>query len=329
MEKYDVIAIAEASRCSSNSHEIQAEYFVLSGINNFTCEGLGPIECYILNKYKDPELLKFFTLSGNGTRTIMSKKKETIFIPTDYYQLYVKHPRMLELIPKIIADNLEIDIEGKVIKYNLANTSNMNQREDIDLHHGIHRALNNTLSRVEFMKNNVVEFIESSRLFILGYSLELGEYGFGKEIRRIKGDKFISIGIGVTANFQLNFVRVVYSGVPPLKEHLPNLYDPENTFMIDDAYKYLNLSTFEKSLVFTSKRKSIFVWTKTLKPSATFHQFPWGISPPIVGSILRLKKNGGEPTLKVKKYKGYETPVHIYDALIMLNESLYNGDVTI
>lgn len=326
MNEYDVIAIAEASRCSSSSHSIQVDYFITSGIKYFTCEGLGPIECHLLNKYKDPELLGLFTLSGNGTRTLLNKTKNVIFVPTDYYMMYIKNPRILDLLPKEISQNLEMDADGRVINYN---ETNVNQ-EYSELHEQIKHALANKKPRDKFWLDNIVKFISTNKLFILGYKLELGKFGIGSVIRKIKGNKFLSIGIGVIANFQLSIVKIVYPNVPQLSDHSANMFDPDVNFMIDDAYKYVNLTRFEKTvLADINNRKSIFIWTKSLPPKATFHQFPWGLSPPIVGTLVRPKKKGDQVKINIKKYNGYETPVHIYDALLMLNESIFNADITI
>lgn len=325
MNKYDVIAIAESSRYSESSHKIQAEYFISSGIINFTSEGLGPIECYILNKYKNPDHINMFTLTGNGTRTLLNMTNDVTFIPIDYFKLFIKNNEMLKLIPNVIASNLVMDVDGLIIDYKLDSDYAFSNIEDKNLHTYILNVMNNKSDRLEFMFKNLVNFIKTNKLFILGYKFELGKFGIGLEIKKLIGDKFISIGIGVISNFQINLLRMMYNVLPNIDDHVNNIFAPDAEFMVDDIYKYIHLTKFEKGLKFEGS--SLFIWTKKLSPTATFHQFSNGLSPPLLGTIK--KKDEKIVSLNFKKYQGYSTPVHIYDALIILRESIYNPDNTI
>jgi len=324
MEKYDVIAISEASRGSETSHIVQSKYFKLSGIKYFTCEALGPIECYVLNKYKDPKMINLFTLTGFGTRTQMLECPDVIFIPTDYYALFIKSTELLKLLPPLIAAGLVIAPDGRVVKYNDPNDTL--HGDELLLHLNIKKALGNNEDRYKFWARNIVEFIEHNRLFIVGYRLSLHKFDLGSLLKDLKGDKFISIGMGALTNFQMPILRKLYTKkLEKLDIHFENMHAPDAQFTVDNVYKYINLTRFEKSLDI----KEQFIWTNKLSSKSTFHIFPFGYSPYLLGKIVKPSKYEDSPTVIFTKYTGFEVPVDIYDAIIFLKESIYNADMSI
>jgi len=326
MDKYDVIAIAEASRGSETSHIIQSKYFKLSGIKYFTCEALGPVECYILNKYKDPKLISLFTLTGFGTRTQMIESPDIVFVPTDYFVMFIKSQEMLNLLPPLIVSGLVTAPDGRIIRYNDPNDTL--HGDELTLHLAIKRSLGNNEDRHKFWSRNIVEFIEHNKLFIVGYRLSLHKFDLGSLIRDIKGDKFISIGMGAIANFQMPILHKLYSGKPPsIETHLENMHAPDASFTVDNVYKYINLTRFEKTL--DPKIRDQLIFTNKMSAKATFHMFPFGQSPGLLGKIMKAPKSGESQYIEFTKYNGFEVPVNIFDAIIFLNESIYNSDMSI
>lgn len=324
MNEYDVIAISEASRGSETSHMVQSKYFKLSGIKYFTCEALGPIECYILNKYKDPKMINLFTLTGFGTHTQMTESPDIIFVPTDYYALFIKSKELLNLLPPLIASGLTMAPDGRVVKYNDPNDTL--HGDELALHLNIKRALGNNDDRYKFWARNIIEFIEHNRLFIVGYRLSLHKFDLGSILKNLKGDKFITIGMGALTNFRMPILRKLYTKkLEKMDIHFENMHAPDAQFTVDNVYKYINLTRFEKSL----RPEEQFILTKTLSPKATFHMFPFGYSPYLLGKIMKASKNEDSPSIIFIKYSGFEVPVNIYDAIIFLKESIYNADMSI
>lgn len=324
MDNYDVIAICESSRNSETSHKIQAKYFKKSGINNFTSEALTPIECYILNKYKNPDLLNMCNLSGLGTRTQLKTSSNIIFVPTDYFVMYIKDKELLNYLPPIIAKNLQFNNEGRIIKY--IDHDETLHGDDLTLHLDIKKSLNNKEGRYTFWFKNIMEFVEFNKLFIVGFGFYLIDGAFGYHMRKLKGDKFLSIGMGAISNFQIGILVKVYNKFPTQQEHKENMTAPDAKYFVGDIYNFINLTKFEKTI--DPNADETFIFTNELPPSSRFHLIAPPNSVPMVGSIKKSTK-GGKIDITYKKYNGFEVNVKLFDAIIMMKESVYNPDMTV